>query len=264
MNPEGLILYEDDDFIAVNKPSGMLVIPDRFDKSKENLYDALNEKYGRVYVVHRLDKDTSGIVIFAKNPEAHRDLSMKWEAGEVEKTYFAIVKGMLREKIGTINLGLSPLKKKKGLMTIDARSGKRSVTNYKVMEEFKDYSLLEVKPKTGRTHQIRVHLAAIGNPLDPDPLYNRREAIGRAKREGVSKKEKVPVKGRNYVPPVVQPPMTRLPLHAGKVSFFHFRLGKKIEIVSDMPDDMKTAVDILSLQKFFGGKEKNGEKGRLS
>jgi RluA family pseudouridine synthase len=261
MDINELIMYEDDDFIAVNKPSGMLVIPDRFDKGKENLYDALNEKYGKVFVVHRLDKDTSGIVIFAKNPEAHRDLSIKWEAGEVTKTYYAIVTGRLKEKIGTINLGISPLKKKKGVMIIDAKKGKRSVTNYKVMEEYKDFSLVEVKPKTGRTHQIRVHFAAIGHPLAVDPLYNRKEAIGRGlKKDQDPKVQSTKVKkefkkGKNFVAEKVNPPIARLPLHAVKISFTHFRKNQTIELETKMPKDFKTAIDILGLQKFYNGKD---------
>jgi 23S rRNA pseudouridine955/2504/2580 synthase/23S rRNA pseudouridine1911/1915/1917 synthase len=260
MNIDEKIIYEDEDFIAVNKPTGMLVIPDRFDKTKENLFDDLNKKYGKVFIVHRLDKDTSGIVIFAKNAEAHRDLSMKWEAGQVSKTYYAIVTGRLSEKIGTINMGISPLKKKKGVMTIDIKNGKRSVTNYKVMEEYKDFSFLEVKPNTGRTHQIRVHLAAIGHPLAVDPLYNRKEAIGRGIKRSMETAPLIPKseykKGRNFIAEKIVPPIARLPLHAGKISFFHFRKNKEIEIETKLPDDIKTAIDILGLQKFYSGKDK--------
>jgi 23S rRNA pseudouridine1911/1915/1917 synthase len=253
MNIENLIIFEDEDFIAVNKPSGVLVIPDRFDKAKENLYDSLNEKYGKIWIIHRLDRDTSGIVVFAKNPEAHRDLSMKWEAGEVSKTYYALVSGGVPDDHGSINKPIAPLKKKKGVMVVDKKNGKKSVTNYRVMERFKGFTLVEAMPKTGRTHQIRVHLAYIGHPIAGDVLYNRKEAMGGPKSQVPGPRSQGKSKAVNRQPTTDDRiDIPRLFLHAGKLSFCHYRKNETIDLEAPMPEDMNSAIMKLRLKGLVG------------
>jgi RluA family pseudouridine synthase len=275
MGIEEKIIYEDDDYVVVNKDSGMLAIPDRYNKDLPNLYDMLTEKYGKIFIVHRLDKDTSGAIIFAKNPEAHRDLSIKWEEGGVSKTYYALVTGRFDEAQGNINLPIGPLKKKKGVMVVDKRNGKEAFTSYKVLEKYREYTYLEVTPKTGRTHQIRVHLAAIGHPLVVDPLYNRKEAIlNLGKREEKIEPQNFKTKKKQEIKPKISkemlekirkqaeekskaaPIIGRLPLHAGKIRFMHYRTNEFVEIEAPMPKDMRTTLDVLSLQSFFMNKEK--------
>jgi RluA family pseudouridine synthase len=211
MDIKNTIIYEDKNIIALNKPSGLLVIPDRYDKNKENLYSILKKEYGNIYIIHRLDKDTSGIILFARNPLIHRELSMMFEKGKVQKTYYALVHGIPDIRYGEINKKIAPLKKKKGVMVVDNKNGKKSITVYKIIKIVKNYSLLEVTPKTGRTHQIRVHLASIGHPVAGDVLYNRMEATGKVAYKDT---------------------FSRLCLHAYKIRFFYGQDGKEIEIIA--------------------------------
>jgi len=239
MTVEEIIIYEDDNIIALGKPSGVLAIPDRFNKELINLYDLLNTKYGRIFIVHRLDRDTSGVILFAKNAEAHRDLSMKWEKGQVSKTYDALCYGHIEKKQGTINLPIAPLKKKKGVMVIDRKNGKPSVTNYRVIKECSGYTLLDAMPKTGRTHQIRVHLAAIGHPVAGDKLYNRNEAINIGHKD---KNIKFGVRDGKFG-------IIRLMLHAQKLKFVNYMHQEVMEIVAQVPEDFKRVIDVLSSEK---------------
>lgn len=169
------IIFENEDFIAVNKPAGMLSIPDRT-QSEPSLKDILTARYSSIFTVHRLDKETSGVIVFAKNEEAHKHLSQQFENRETEKYYLGLVQGKLSEKNGVIKEAIIEHPVKKGLMTTAAK-GKPSITEYEVLEEIGGYSLLQFKILTGRTHQIRVHMKFIGHTIVYDELYGNPQPI---------------------------------------------------------------------------------------
>ena len=164
------IIFENDHFLAVNKPSGMLTIPDRHDETVPSLQKILNEKYGRIFTVHRLDKDTSGIILFAKDEVTHKYLSQLFEERKVEKYYQALVLGTPANATGTVDAPITENTVQRGVMIIHRR-GKQSITGYQVMESFGNYSLLQFTLHTGRTHQIRVHMQHIGHPVLCDAVY---------------------------------------------------------------------------------------------
>lgn len=169
------IIFENDDLVVINKPAGMLSIPDRT-QSEPSLKDLLAAKYGTIFTVHRLDKETSGVIIFAKNEEVHKHLSQQFENRETGKYYTGLVHGKLSEKKGIIEEPIIEHPVKKGLMTT-ARKGKPSVTEYEVLEEVGGYSLLQFKIGTGRTHQIRVHMKFLGHTIVCDELYGNPQPI---------------------------------------------------------------------------------------
>lgn len=170
MSKRGIeILEETGDFVAVNKPAGLLSIPDR-EGDEISLKKILKEKYGEIYTVHRLDRDTSGVIVFAKNETTHKRLSQLFEERTVEKYYLGIVKGSLSEKSGTVDAPIAQHSVKSTQMIIHKR-GKPSVTDYHVLEEFGKFSLVQFRIHTGRTHQIRVHCQYIGHPIVCDEIY---------------------------------------------------------------------------------------------
>ena len=163
------IIFENEAFVAVNKPAGMLSIPDR-EQSEKSLKDWLMERYGSIFTVHRLDKDTSGLILFAKTKESHHFLSGLFEGRKIEKYYTGVVIGRPAEKEGLIDAPIAEHPVKKGLMCIH-RSGKSSQTGYEVLQSFPAYSLVCFRLHTGRTHQIRVHCKNWGHPLACDEFY---------------------------------------------------------------------------------------------
>ncbi len=174
------IIYEDNDIIVVNKPKGMVVHPANGnpDGTLVNSLmaickDSLSGIGGEIRpgIVHRLDKDTSGILIVAKNDKAHINLSEQIKKHEIEKTYIALVKGIVKENEATINMPIGRSTKDRKKMAV-VRTGKEAITHFKVIKRYNNYTLLEIKIETGRTHQIRVHLSQIGYPIVGDTTYS--------------------------------------------------------------------------------------------
>lgn len=174
------VLYEDNDIIVINKPKGMVVHPANGnpDGTLVNAVmaickDSLSGIGGEIRpgIVHRLDKDTSGVIIVAKNDKAHINLSEQIKNHEVEKTYIALVRGNIPENEATINMPIGRSTKDRKKMAV-TKSGKNAVTHFRVLKRHNNYTLLEVKIETGRTHQIRVHLAEIGFPIIGDSVYS--------------------------------------------------------------------------------------------
>lgn len=171
------ICYEDNDMLVCNKPSGLLSIPDRINKNLPSMQMLLKQKYEDIYVVHRLDKETSGCIVFAKNKETHQYLSSQFEHRKVQKIYHAILQGTPALVEGTIAQSIVAHKSVAGKMTIDNKKGKTAISHYKLLEKFGKYSLVSFHIETGRTHQIRVHSAFIGHPIICDALYGNGEPV---------------------------------------------------------------------------------------
>jgi 23S rRNA pseudouridine1911/1915/1917 synthase len=232
-NKQSDLVWEDEGLIAVNKLPGLLTIPDRFNTNAPNLLGQLQTKYPGIIPVHRLDKFTSGVVLFAKNSDQHKKMSELFEKREVEKYYTAIAEGRFTQDKGEIHAALAESMTTRGKMVINKR-GKDSITKYKVVRQFDRFALVSLQLMTGRMHQIRVHLQYIGHPLAVDPLYGQREALYlseiKIKRFNIGKfKEEKPL-------------LTRQPLHATKLVFIHPDSGVRVECTAELPKDMTATI----------------------
>lgn len=229
------VLYDDDDIIVVGKQSGVLTIPDRFDKTLPNLRSMLELQFGRIYVVHRLDKETSGIMLFARNTESHKDLNIKFENSEIEKIYHSVVLGYIADDEFYIDI---PLRKSPANpnITIPSTRGKPSLTKIRVLERFTIAALLECNLVTGRHHQIRAHCSAIGNPLLVDEIYGGSNSfyLSRIKRKYKLKKEEEE-----------KPIINRLTLHSFSLRFEHPRTSEEIYFECSYPKDFSALLNVL-------------------
>lgn len=231
-NPE--IVFENDSFVAVNKPAGLLSIPDR-EQTQISLKDILLEKYGAIFTVHRLDRDTSGIIIFAKTEAAHKYFSQLFEGREIEKYYLGLVHGIPSPKKGTMDAPIAEHGVQKGFYIIHQR-GKPSVTDYEVIEENKTFSLVQFQLHTGRTHQIRVHCKNMGHPLACDELYGDGKPVllsSLKKKYKLSKHEEEE-----------RPMLNRLALHSYCLKFTDAE-GNTFNLAAELPKDMKALLQQL-------------------
>lgn len=221
------ILYEDRDILIVNKPKNMVVhpAPGHYEGTLVNavMFHCRGELSGingvmRPGIVHRIDKDTTGSVIVCKNDEAHNAIAGLLKTHDITRKYRAIVHGVIKEESGTVNapIGRHPNDRKK--MAVNEKNGKPAVTHYKVLERFEKYTYIECRLETGRTHQIRVHMAGIGHPLLGDEVYANR---------------RTPFKLEGQV------------LHAMTIGFTHPRSGAYLEVEAPLPEYFKKLLETL-------------------
>ena len=205
------IIYEDKEILVINKPSGLLTVSTPKEKEK-TLFHEVSEYVkksnpkAKIFIINRLDKDTSGIVLFAKNQSVKYMYQNNWDKLAVKRCYVAVVKGTLKQKIGTIK---SYLKETKTLLVYssnDKKEGKLAITNYKVLKENNKYSMLDIEIKTGRKNQLRVHLNDIGNPILGDKKYGN-----------------------------IKSPLNRLTLHASYMLLINPKTKKQMEFICDIP-----------------------------
>lgn len=169
------VLYQDDALLVVNKPAGLSTLPDGYNPTLPHIKSALEKQVGPLWIVHRLDKATSGVLVLARSAEAHRSLNTQFEKHQVTKLYHALVVGNPAWQEKTVSLPLRPNGDRQHRTVIDQQAGKPAITHLKVLKRFGNYCLIEAIPETGRTHQIRVHLYALGLSIAGDKLYIRRD-----------------------------------------------------------------------------------------
>ncbi|MGB9627750.1 MAG: RluA family pseudouridine synthase [Thermodesulfobacteriota bacterium] len=232
------ILYEDPSLIVVDKPPGMVVHP-AYGNPSGTLVNALlyhcKDMEGikgslRPGIVHRLDKGTSGVMVVAKNDQAYDQLTKQFKNRTVEKSYLAIVYGRFDQDEGFIDTPIGRHSTQRKRMSTRTKKGRQAVTHWRVVERFGHFTLLEVSPHTGRTHQIRVHLSSIGHPLLGDPLY------GRKGRPGALDDPLL----REYLKR-----MNRQALHSHRLGLTHPQTGERVHFVAPIPEDMSNMLSIL-------------------
>jgi len=227
------IIFEDDHVVAISKPSGLLSIPGR--EGKEiSLKNILQQKRGEIFIVHRLDRLTSGVIVFAKDAESHRNLCQLFEERQTEKTYFGLVHGSVLPASGKIEAPIMAHPSGNGKMIIHAK-GKPSLTEYEVVETFKLFSWVKFRIHTGRTHQVRVHAQHIGHSIVCDELYGSAEPLylSTLKRNyHLSKKDDAE-----------RPILPRLALHAASLGFILNETEYFFE--SPLPKDLRAVLQQL-------------------
>lgn len=246
LTPEDLsleVLYEDDWFAALFKPAGLVVHPGPGNQRRTLVHGLLHRfknlsgvaGKSRPGIVHRLDRDTSGLILIAKNDEAHHNLALQFKERRVEKEYRAIVEGEIPFDSDHISAPIARCRRNPERWTVDYGSGKEACTYYEVLERFSKFSYLKVIPHTGRTHQIRVHLASIHCPVTGDPLYGKKRGL--------------------YLSDVVDDPSLkptpetmifhRHALHAYRLTIVHPSTNARMEFVAPVPADMMNLLAIL-------------------
>lgn len=226
------VIYEDDQILVINKPSGLVVHPGAGIRSG-TLVNGLLACYpeisgvgspARPGIVHRLDKETSGLMVVARTQAAYQSLRQQFEDRTVKKTYLALALGRFKEKKGTIDLPIGRHVHHREKISVRTRKPKIAITHYEVLEEFKETTFLALKPVTGRTHQLRVHLSATGHPLAGDSRYG-----------GSGQKQR-----KKYA---------RLFLHAWKLSFEHPATGERLEFECPLPTELEAVLQRERQQK---------------
>jgi RluA family pseudouridine synthase len=229
------VLFDDEHLLAVTKPAGVASVHDGGRPKDPDLHTVLVDHEGELFTIHRLDKDTSGVIVFARTEEAHRAMSVLFESREVQKTYHAIVSGVPTWKEHTVDAALLPDADRRHRTLVDMHNGKPAVTHFRMLKPLKQFALVEALPETGRTHQIRVHAAQMGHPVAVDELYGSRKPILlSAFKRGyrMNTEEELPLMGR-------------LALHALRLQFTHPISGEPLDLQAPYPKDFHATINQL-------------------
>jgi 23S rRNA pseudouridine1911/1915/1917 synthase len=229
------IVYEDQDLVVVDKPPGLVVHPAAGHR-RGTLLNALLARYPdlpldqeeRPGIVHRLDKDTSGLIVVARSREAREHLQAQFKAREVLKVYLALVDGVVEPTKGVIEASIGRDSRDRKRMAVVQSGGRKAVTEFRVLERLGEYTLLDTRPRTGRTHQVRVHLAFLGHRVVGDSVYGRRKQhLG----------------------------LERQFLHAHRLAFRHPSSGRKVDLVSELPPDLERVLEMLRRPNLISAEE---------
>lgn len=234
-DPRTWVLHQDESLLVIDKPAGLPALPDGYDAAAPHLKSALEPWFGRLWTVHRLDRQTSGVLLLARSARAHRELNRQFQGRRVDKVYHALVAG---EPLWTEKLVERPLRPdgdRRHRTVVDASAGKPAATRLEVLERFSGFCLLAARPQTGRTHQIRVHLCAERLPILCDSLYGGGERLLRATSPGG--------KGEGIGPGVEL--LDRPALHARALTFDHPLSGERLTFEAAYPADFSAALHAL-------------------
>ena len=250
------LVYEDEDLAIVNKPAGMMVHAGAgatdSERNRGTLVNALLHRFGQLSgvggrvrpgIVHRLDKETSGLIVVAKNDDAHRKLAAQFSTRQVKKTYLALVHGSMNAEGGTINSSIRRDTVRRVRMTTRASGGREAITHYlvrkRIVSDLGKFTLLELKIDTGRTHQIRVHLSSLGHPVVGDVLYGAAREIkahlGKSKGRPADQSDPALSLGRNF-------------LHAAALELQHPRTGVKLSFTRELPPELEAFLEKVQRQ----------------
>lgn len=237
-NFEVPIIWKDEHILVINKPAGLLSVPDGFDPLKPHLKSVLVSQYGPLWVVHRLDRDTSGVMVLARNAIAHRNLNTQFQDRRVKKSYMALVNGdpawesILVDQPLSINIG------HRNRTVVDLKNGKPAVTRFDVHQRFGNFTLVAASPKTGRRHQIRAHLASLGYPVAGDNLYGGEESFQNTESSH-NKSESLSIKKLL---------LDRPGLHSKRLELTHPSTNQWVVFEAPYPQDLQIAIDSISAQ----------------
>ena len=233
--PQIEVLHEDENLIVVNKPAGITSTPDGFHPDDPDLVAILEPALGKLWVVHRLDKDTSGAIIFARDEATHRALNQQFEERDVSKTYHALVVGTPDWAERTVNAPLRVNGDRQHRTLVDHTIGKPATTNFRVVQKYRRFTLLEAKPETGRTHQIRAHAKFLGLPIVCDGVY------GEAKPLVLSQIKPGYRSSAHEERPLIE----RVALHAFQLEITHPKTQERMTFEAPYPKDLRAAVNQL-------------------
>ncbi len=232
------LLFSDEALLVINKPAGLSTLPDGYNPTLPHIKSVLERQFGHLWIVHRLDKDTSGVLLLARSAEAHRALNTLFEQHKVSKLYHALVVGNPEWQEQTVSLPLRPNGDRQHRTVIDPQAGKPAVTHLKVLERYGNYCLLEAVPETGRTHQIRAHLYALGLSIIGDKLYGKRNTHPDGLKTHPTPTDDNSSSGR----------IDGMGLHALSLEIHHPLSGEKMIFTAPYPEKLRVILEQLRSQ----------------